>query len=325
MYSPSSRRRGRLHFPVSWIWFTLVIILAIVIVSVVSSIVTPWIKSLHFPAAPGTTQQVITTLNVQRTAAYAGLDITVVSAQYAVAFADDTIHSGFAIVRLTMQVANHSGDEAHVLYCSCAHLLVPKQSAISPTNTNLSVGPRPNTSESGWIDFPVPKGIQLDMLSLQLGSTTLNESLVTIPFKGAFDPGRYTDKSSQQNVTFSYTFIPRPYTVYVLTYHITRVDIRFAYQGNQCKTGQKFYIISFKVDNPYGVDVTPGWAYDYVRLVVNGYSQAPLDSTLPDTFKARASGTGGQVVFAAPAGMHPLTIGLLPQNGGTQQDHDLNV
>ncbi len=312
--------RKRMIIPSLWILLSTIIIVGVVILVVVSSVAGYWIQNIQLGINQPPTPLPVTTLDVQRTALYAGLDITVINAQYAPAFPDDDIHLGPATLRLNMRVANHSGEQARVLYYAIAHLLVPAQKSVLPSNVYLSDGPKPGSSETGWLDFAVPQGLNLDTLALQLGSTTTNEALVTIPFKGAFDPSRYANKISHPNATISYD-----YYGHMLIYHLSSIEVRYAYQGVQCKAGQQFYVLNFQVDNSDGQDVTPGFGFDYMRLVVNGYSQPPTDSTLPATFKHGARGVAGRVVFAASAGMRTLTIGFLPQTGGAQLNTTVGI
>src|SRR5207244_9703747 len=144
-----------------------------------------------------------------------------------------------------------------------------------------SVGPQPGKSESGWLDFPVARGTQLASLALQLGSMAQNETLVTIPFSGRFDAGRFKNTTLSPNAALDYYFNGA-----LLSFHLTSVEERYAYQGSQAKAGQQFYVLNFKVDNPNGNDISPGWGFDYLRFIVNSYGRPTLESTLPATFKA---------------------------------------
>lgn len=314
--------RKRSNIPKLWLWTALLLIVGIIVVSIVGLNAPNWMKSIQIPggSSQNATPFRMTTLNVQRTAAYAGLDMTLMSAQYAASFADDDIHSDQAVVRLNMQIANHTSDQINIVYYDIAHLFTSQTNALAPTNVHLSVGPKPGTSEIGWIDFSAPKGIQLSRLTLQLGSSTLDELLIRIPFTGAFDATRYADSVSAQTVTILYKFF-----THTLTYHLTSVEVRYAYQGSQCKTGQQFYVLNFKVDNPEGGDISPGFGFDYVRLLVNRNSRPPLDNSLPYTFKAGAKGVSGHVVFAAPAGLKALTVGFLSQNGSGEQNTNVTI
>ncbi len=291
-----------------WLWITSLLILGLIILGSVSYITWNWLRNLQISLAPTSTQPSITTFNIQRNATYASLNYTVLNAQYATSFPDDTIQAGPAIVRLNMRVTNKTVDQVSVIYYDVARLLVPGSNPIAPSNIHLSTGPKPGSSETGWIDFPAAKGIQLATLRLQLGSAVLGETLLTIPFSGTFDPNHFAGRSSPQSLTISYNFSGN-----ILVYHLKSVDIRYAYRGTQVKAGQQFYILNFTVDNNNGVTVSPGYGFDYIRLVIKGSNRPPIDNTLPYSFKAGAQGVGGRVVYAAPAGLKTLTIAFLLQ------------
>ena len=313
----------RSPFSKLWLWTAILLVIGIIIVSVVSLNAANLLKNVQIPGIGGQTPivQPVTTLRVQRTAFYDDLNITVVNAQSALFFPDDDIHQGQATVRLNVEVANHTPNQVSVVYYDIARLLVLNSTALIPTNVHLSIGPKPGTQENGWLDFSLPnKGIRLNTLALQLGSTTLNETLVKMPFSGAFNPAQYADHNSPQTTTIAYNF-----SGHMLTYHLTSIETRFAYQGVQCKAGQQFYVLNFKVDNAERADISPGFGFDYVRLVSSGNERAPIDNSLPYTFKAGARGVSGYVVFSAPKGMKELTIGFLSQNGTGELDTNVNL
>lgn len=304
-----------------WFSLTLVIIVGLVISGVIALIINYLLKNTHnFPGMTNTSIPAVTTLNVQRTSLYAGLEITVKNAQYASSFADDNIPSSEGVVRLNMQIINPTPDQIGVLYYDVAHLLAPHLQPAVPSNVHLSAEVQPGKNDTGWIDFSLPGRIQLNTLGLQLGSASLHETIVTIPLHGSFDAAHFFNKSSPQSLLVSYNFNGN-----LLSYHLKSVDVLYAYQGNQAKVGQQFYMFNFLVDNANDLDVAPGFGYDYIRLIVQGYSQPPGDSTLPATFKRGAHGVSGQVVFAAPAKMQTLRLGFRSQSGGSQQNYVVNL
>ncbi len=103
------------------------------------------------------------------------------------------------------------------------------------------------------------------------------------------------------------------------------IETRLAYQGMQCKAGQQFYILNFKVDNNEGGDISPGYGFDYIRLVAPNDERSPVDNSLPYRFKAGAKSVSGAVVFSAPKGMKKLNIGFLSQNGSGEQDTGVSL
>ena len=262
----------------------------------------------------------VTTLNVKRTASYADLSLTVASAQYATSFSDDLIHLGPAFVRLNMQVTNPTRATIALVYYDIARLLMPKQQPIAPTNVQLASSVSAGAAVKGWIDFPVSTGTQLAGLKLQLGSAPLNETLVVVPFTGAFHPGQYLNHLSPQSLVIYYDF-----KGYTLTYHLVSVDVRYSYNGEQAKAGQQFYVFNWSVDNPNGADVSPGFGFDYIRMVVNGADRPPIDNTLPYTFKAGGQGIGGRVVYGAPAGMTSFAMAFLYQLSPGQNSYQVSL
>jgi hypothetical protein len=307
-----------------WLLFSCLIIVGIIVLALVSSTALGWLKNVKISFNPAPTPVQALSFNVNRTASYAGLAYTVLNAQYATSFADDGIQTGPAIVRLNMKVTNPSTEQISVIYYDVARLIAPKLDPISPTNVTLSVGPQARTSETGWIDFSVPRGMRLDTLKLQLGSTVIGEYLVTIPFSGAFHPEIYKDRSVPQSLDINYGF-PHNAPLY-LTYHLSRVDIRYAYRGNQAKAGQQYYVLNFSVSNPNGDKVSPGFGYDYVRLIYNGGPpHPPVDNTLPYTFNAGAKGVNGRVVFTGPAGLGSITIDFLIQYTSAGNEYSVSL
>lgn len=308
------------NLPKLRLWLACLFVLGLIILIVVNFAASGWFKGLAAIVAPQATQTPVTVLNVGRAAPYAGLQFTVVNAEYSIAFPDDTIHLGQAVVRLNMRVTNPTTGTIAVAYYDDARLLVSGTKPIMPGNVKLSVNPNPGATASGWIDFPVSSNVQLAALKLQLGSSAQGESLVTIPFSGKFDASHYADRTATPNVTIYYTF-----QGHTLTYHLVSVDIRYDYQGTQCKAGQQFYVLHFKVDNPNGATVSPGYGYDYVRLVLSGSNRAPLDNTMPYGFKAGSHGTVSSVAYAAPSGLNTIVVGFLSQNGTPQSNYTVNI
>ncbi len=313
----------RSPFSKLWLWAAILLVIGSIIISVVSLNAATLLKNVHIPGVGAQTPTVVpvTTLQVQRTALYDDMNITVVNVQYTQYFSDDDIHSGQATVRLNIQVANRTTSQVNIVYYDIARLIGVSGAALSPTNVHLSVGPKPGKQENGWLDFSLPsKNIHLNTLALQLGSTTLNETLVTIPFTGAFNPTQYASHTSPRTTIISYNFFG-----HTLTYHLTSIETRFAYGGMQCKAGQQFYVLNFKVDNAEGADISPGFGFDYIRLVLPNNERAPIDNSLPYTFKAGAKGVSGHVVFSAPKGLKGFTIGFLSQNGNGEQDTGVSL
>ena len=89
-----------------WLGFSVLLVLGLLVLSIATGAAGDWLKTLKLSTGMAATPMPVTTLDVQRTASYAGLAYTVINAQYATSFSDDNIQAGAAIVRLNMQVAN---------------------------------------------------------------------------------------------------------------------------------------------------------------------------------------------------------------------------
>ncbi|HLH60465.1 MAG TPA: hypothetical protein VKV20_02180 [Ktedonobacteraceae bacterium] len=301
-------------------WLGIILIVGLLLLTVASLVTWNWLKGLQINMNSTAAPPPATTLQVQRTLPYADLSFTVLNAQYATAFPGDPIHAGPATVRLNMRVTNPNTYAVTVIYYDIARLIAPKMAPVAPSNVRLSTGPQPGESETGWIDFPVAQNIQLSTLKLQLGSTALGETLVTIPLSGTFDGNQYAVKVVPQSLTIAYDFEGS-----TLTYHLRSVDVRYSYGGSESKMGQRFYVLNFTVDNNNGAAISPGYGYDYIRLYINGANRPPIDNTLPKTFKAGAQGVSGRVVYAEPAGLKSLQIVFLLQVVVGEQSYNINL
>ena len=304
-----------------WLWIVGLMIIGLLIFGVMSNLALQWAKTVHITIGSGFTQPAITTYTVGRHGMYEELSYTVLNAQYATSFPNDTIQTGPALVRVNLQVANMSTDQVSVIYYDVARLIVPGVAKpVAPTNVSLSISPKPRTSEVGWIDFPVPRGVTLSALKLQLGSQLLNEAILVIPFRGSYDPNHFAPKTYPQSLTIYYNFAGN-----ILIYHLTSVNVLYAYRGTQAAIGQQFYVLNFSVDNNNGVMVSPGYGFDYIRLNIYGYNTPPIDNTLPHGFNAGAQRTKGSVVYKGPAGMKSLNFAFLVQVAQGQSTYSVNL
>jgi hypothetical protein len=306
--------------PKLWLWIASMLIIGIIILGGISYITLHWLENVHVTLGAGNTPPAVTTFTIQRSGTYANLTFTVLNAQYATIFPDDTIQTGPAIIRVNLRVSNKSTDQVSVIYYDVARLLIPSSKPIAPTNVHLSSGPKPGASEVGWVDFPFKKGVKLSTLRLQLGSLALGETPLIIPFSGPFDPNHFAGKTYPQSLTIWYNFSGN-----TLIYHLTSVNVLYAYRGTQAKIGQQFYVLNFSVDNNNGVTVSPGFGFDYIRLTINGYNTPPIDNTLPHDFKAGAHGVAGRVVYIGPAGMRTLNFAFLLQLVQGQDPYTVNL
>ena len=296
-----------------WQWFGGLLVIGLVIVGIVTFSVWNWLNTIQGGMATNQNSSPVSTLNIGRSAIYADLTITWDNVQYTTFFNDDPIHAGSATARVTLSVNNPTPNTVVITYYDDVRLLVPGQQPIVPTNLNLSAAPQKGTAQTGWIDFPVGKGLNLASLKLQLGSAGANETLVTIPVNGSYNPNQYQMHTVHPALSVDYYFKGWQLPGYTLTYHLVGVDVRYSYNGSETKVGQQYYTLHFTIDNPNAASVGPGYGFDYLRLALNGGNRPPVDNTLPASFKPNTQGTAGSVTFQAPAGLHALTIVFLRQ------------
>ena len=260
-------------------------------------------KSLNFSSGSNssnnsfTTQPPITSVPLNETVRFFGVDITVVSAQQSQTFLDDTSSSTTGMVRLNLKENNKSTSSARFLYSDEARLILPDKTSVAPVNEHQFGGPDGGVSRTNWLDFPVPTGVQISQLTLQLGKDT--EAQETIPLTGKANLAQYQSKTAQLNVPTQYAG---------LTWTITSATASLSFKGQQADKGMQFIIVTVKVDNPTSQDFR-GYYGDYLRLKSGDATSAPTgDATLPLSFAAGSTGTTGDVIFTMPSSSTSYTL-----------------
>ena len=108
-----------------------------------------------------TTQPPITTVQINQTVPYSGVDITIVSVQQSKAFLDDLDAGTNGVVRLTIKENNKSTSSSNYLYGDSARLILPDKTSVAPANEQQYSGPDAGVSRTNWLDFPVPSSVQV--------------------------------------------------------------------------------------------------------------------------------------------------------------------
>jgi hypothetical protein len=298
---------------VFWPWLGGLLVVGLVIAGIVTFSVWNWLNNLQRGIGANTPSSSVTSVSVGRSILYGDLNITWTDVQYTSSFNDDPIHAGEATARVSLKITNSTPNTIVIAYYDVVRLLVPGKQPIVPTNLNLSAAPQKGSTQSGWIDFPVGKGLNLQSLKLQFGNAATNEVLETIPITGSYDPNQYNPRTVHPSLNVAYYFQGWHLPGYTLNYHLSSLEIRYAYNGVAAKAGSQYYVLNFTVDNPNDATVAPGLGFDYLRLALNGGNRPPMDNSLPASFKANAHGVAGHVVFQAPANLHNLTVVFLRQ------------
>jgi len=247
-----------------------------------------------------TTQPTITTVQLNETVRFFGVDITVVSIQQSQTFLDDSSSSTTGMVRLKLKEDNKSTSSARFLYSDEARLILPDKTSVAPVNEQQFGGPDAGVSRPNWLDFPVPTSVKISELTLQLGKDT--EAQETIALTGKANLAQYQPKTAQLNVATQYAG---------LTWTITAATASLSFKGQQAGKGMQYVIVTLKVDNPTSQDFR-GYYGDYIRLKSGDAKSAPTgDTTLPLSFAAGSSGSTGDVIFTIPSGSTSYTLILL--------------
>jgi hypothetical protein len=263
-----------------------------------------------------TTQPPITTMQINQTVPYGGVDITIVSAQQSKAFMDDLNAGTTGVVRLNLKEDNKSTARGNYLYSDSARLILPDKTSVAPTNEQQYSGPDAGVSRTNWLDFPVPTNVQISQLTLQLGKDS--EAQETFALTGKADITPYQPKTAQLSVVTHYAG---------LTWTVTEATVSLSFRGQQADKGMQYVSVTLKVDNPTS-QTFRGYYGDYIRLKSGDITSAPTgDSTLPLGFDAGSSGSTGNVIFTMPSGSTSYTLILLnnPYNQYTQATANFQV
>ena len=254
------------------------------------------------PTGTGSTNGLVTgaeQLNLKVT--YSGVDITITSVQQQDSFPDDSSTSHPGVVRVNMDESNPTSD-ASFSYGDAARLILPGSTTIVvPANEQHYSPPSKASTQTNWIDFPVPgQKVDLRKLVLRLGTPTQNQ--MNIPLYPNADLSQYQPKAVSPNVSTQYAG---------LTWTVTTATASLSAAGHQADKGMEYVTVTLKVDNPSSNDFSGYWG-DYIRLNTGSTTSSPTtDSTLPLSFAAGSAGSKGNVIFSMPTGSTSFTLILL--------------
>jgi zinc ribbon protein len=249
-----------------------------------------------------TTQPPITTEQINQTVPYAGVDITIVSAQRSQAFLDDNNSSTNGMLRLNLKESSTTG-RGSFFYGDVARLILPDKSIVAPVNEQQLDSPGAGVTRTNWLDFPVPASIQIGQLTFQLGKNT--EVQVRVPLTGKADVMQYQPKTAQLNVSTHYEG---------LTWTIISATVSLSDGGKQADKGMHYVMVTMKMDNPTSSDFNAYWG-DYIRLQSGGTTSAPEVDSISDSFPlgipAGSTGKTGSLTFLLPDSSTSYTLILL--------------
>jgi hypothetical protein len=257
-------------------------------------------------------QSSITTSSLSTPFSYAGVAITLVNAQQAQNFLDDPNTRSDGMLRLNLRATNSTGSRVSWRYEDIAQLVLPGNSIVKPVYVKGVVDLATGKSQSSIVDFVVPTGDALAKLTLRIGAA--NEAQLDIPLKAQADLTNYLPRTiplNDQDVYFGLNWTLRSAT--------TSLSI----PGTQATRGTHYVTLTLSVNNTLSQVVITGSPYDYARLKSGNMTAIPVDSTLPLSFQAGASGVTGTVSFLVPQKSTAFTLLLLPQGQSSNDQASL--
>ena len=255
-----------------------------------------------------TTQSPITTMQINQTVTYAGVDITIISAQQSRAFIDDNNSTAAnGMIRVNIKEANNSGYDASYFYSDIAHLILPDKTSVAAINEMQPSAPAKSITRDNWLDFAVPTSDKIDQLTLVLGST--QNAQISIPLTGNANLSAFQAKTVNPNIPISYGG---------LNWTLKTATSTLSASGKQATSGMRYVVLTFNVDNPTSGSVNIGFTSDYMRLQSGGIKNNPADginTTLPLSINANTTGVSGTVAFLMPGNDTAFTLIFLKSSG----------
>jgi len=288
--------------------------LLLLIVSGAGSYLAAGLLGFQLPGFGGggsVTQPPVTTTQVNSSITYAGVDLTILSAQQSQSFVDDPNTTMTGMVRLHIQEQNKTSRQVSWLYYDIARLILLGNKSVSPTFVKAKVGIAPGATQTSIVDFAVPTGDKIDHLTLRLGGA--NEVQMDIPLTGHADLSKYGPRTVNLNGQMLYQG---------LNWTLVSATSQLSIDGQQASKGMVYIILTLKVDNTLSQQAIPGSAYDYARLKSGSTTASPKNTTLPVSFDAGATGQTGTVTFLMPQVSTAFTLIFLPVGGAAQATTD---
>jgi hypothetical protein len=257
----------------------------------------------------GPTQSSITTTSLSTTFSYAGVTITLANAQQAQNFLDDSNTRNDGMLRLNLRATNSTGIRVNWRYEDIAQLVLPGNTIVKPTYVKGVVDLTVGKTQGSIVDFAVPSGVDLAKLILRIGAA--NEAQLDIPLKAQADLSSYLPRTTSLNGQAVY---------FGLNWTLQSATTSLSIPGEQATKGTRYMTLTLSVNNMLSQMVITGSPYDFARLKSGQTTAVPVDSTLPLSFQAGASGVTGTVSFLVPQKSTAFTLLFLPlgQNSNDQ-------
>src|SRR5258706_1811205 len=294
--------------------FLLILLVMVLILAAIFIAVAP--SGFHLPGVGSASQPPITTMPVNSTVTYAGVDITVLNAQQSQSFLNDPNTSNDGMVRLNLQAQNKTSVQENWSYYNIAQMLLPGKGSTKPTYVKEKIGIAPGATQTSFVDFAVPTGDKISQLTLQLGAA--NEAQMDIPLTGQANLNKYQPQTSRINGQMLY---------FGLNWNLTSATSSLSLNGQQASKGMRYLTLTLKVDNTLTQIAITGSPYDYIGLKSGQTAISPSDSTLPVSFAKGETGKAGTITFLALQNSAAFTLLLLAQakDPGDQASIDFQI
>lgn len=249
----------------------------------------------------GPSQSSITTTPLSLTFPYAGVNITLVSAQQAQNFLDDPNSRDDGMLRLNLRATNSTAVKVAWRYEDIAQLVLPGKSIVRPTYVKGVVDLPAGKTQSNLVDFAVSSGNTLAKLTLRIGAA--GEAQMDIPLKAQADLSSYLPRKTALNGQAVY---------FGLNWTLQSATTSLSIPGVQASQGMRYATLALSVDNTLSQTAIAGSPYQYARLQSGSAQVVPADSSLPVSFQAGASGVTGTLSFLVPQKRTAFTLLFLP-------------
>jgi len=249
------------------------------------------------------TQPPISTMSINSSFSYAGVDLTVVNAQQSKSFLDDPNTSTDGMLRLTIQAADKTPVSVSWNYANIAQLVLPGKTIIKPAYVNAPLALAPGKTQTNIVDFAVSASDTMAQLTLRIEAA--NEAQMDIPLTGKADLSAYAPKTTPLNGQMLY---------FGLNWTLKSATTSLSIPGQQAARSMRYVILTLSVNNTLSQVAITGSPYDYARLQFGNTTVSPKDSTLPVSFNTGVSGDTGTLSFLIPQKNTAFTLILLPQS-----------
>ncbi len=292
----------------------LLLLLLLLLLIGTATYVTAGLLGFHLPGFDGGNGQQqfpVTTTQIDASVTYAGVAVTILTAEQSQSFVDDPNTVTAGTVRLNMQEQNRTTSRVSWVYTNIARLILPGGKTIAPSYVQAKIAIAPGITQKSFIDFFVAAGTKISQLTLRLGAA--NEAQMDVPLTGHADLSKYAPKIVNPNGQMTYLG---------LNWTLVSATSQLSIAGQQASKGMSFIIVTLKVDNTLSQVIIPGSAYDYIRLKSGSATVIPKNTTLPVSFDTGEMGKTGTVTFLMPQSGTSFALLLLPQGGSDQASSD---